>query len=92
LLNYLNSYHKKCRYLSYIFLFIYCFSLSGQILAQENNKNLQNVYKLLQEKNFKNALTELKVLCEENNVQAQLLFSKILFSGNLTPQDFESSY
>jgi len=73
-------------------LFISCFVLSGQTLAKENNKNLQNVYKLLQEKNFKDALKELKVLCEANDVQAQLLFSKILFSGDLTPQNFESSY
>ena len=92
MLNYLNSYFKKYKYLSYIFLFISFFSLSGQTLAEENNKNLQNVYKLLQEKNFKDALKELEVLCEDNDVQAQLLFSKILFSGDLTPQDFESSY
>lgn len=92
MLNYLNSYFKKYKYLSYIFLFISFFSLSGKTLAEENNKNLQNVYKLLQEKNFKDALKELKVLCEDNDVQAQLLFSKILFSGDLTPQDFESSY
>ena len=71
---------------------ISCFSLSTQTLAEENNKNLQNVYKLLQEKNFKDALKELEVLCEANDVQAQLLFSKILFSGDLTPQDFETSY
>ena len=92
LLNYLNSYYKKYKFLSYIFLFISCLSLSGQTLAKENNKNLQNIYKLLQEKNFKDALKELEVLCEDNDVQAQLLFSKILFSGDLTPQDFESSY
>ena len=91
-LNYLNSYYKKYKYLSYIFLFISCFSLSDQTLAEENNKNLQNVYKLLKEKNFKDALKELEFLCEDNDVQAQLLFSKILFSGDLTPQDFESSY
>ena len=92
MLNYLNSYFKKYKYLSYIFLFVSFFSLSGQTLAEENNKNLQNVYKLLQEKNFKDALKELEVLSEDNDVQAQLLFSKILFSGDLTPQDFESSY
>ena len=73
-------------------MFISCLSLSVQTLAEENNKNLQNVYKLLQEKNFEDALKELEVLCEDNDVQAQLLFSKILFSGDLTPQDFESSY
>jgi len=92
LLNYLNSCYKKYKYLTYIFLCISCFSLSGQTLSEENNKNLQNVYKLLQEKNFKDALKELEVLCEANDVQAQLLFSKILFSGDLTPQDFETSY
>ena len=92
MLNYLSSYFKKYKYLSYIFLFISFFSLSGQTLAEENNKNLQNVYKLLQEKNFGHALKELEALCKENNVQAQLLYSKILFSGDLTPQDFETSY
>ena len=92
MLNYLNSCYRKYKYLSYIFLLISCFSLSGQTLAEENNKNLQNVYKLLQEKNFRDALKELEVLCEDNDVQAQLLFSKILFSGDLTPQDFERSY
>ena len=91
-MNYLNSYFKKYKYLSYVFLFVSCFSLSEQSFAEENNKNLQNVYKLLQEKNFKDALKELEILCEDNDVQAQLLFSKILFSGDLTPQDFESSY
>ena len=92
MLNYLNGCYKKYKYLTYIFLCISCFSLSSQTLAEENNKNLQNVYKLLQEKNFKDALKELEVLCEANDVQAQLLFAKILFSGDLTPQDFETSY
>ena len=73
-------------------MLISCLSLSGQTSAEVNNKNLQYVYKLLQEKNFKDALKELEVLCEDNDVQAQLLFSKILFSGDLTPQNFESSY
>ena len=92
MLNYLNRYYKRYKYLSYIFLCISFFSLSGQTLAEENNKNLQNVYKLLQEKNFGHALKELEALCKENNVEAQLLYSKILFSGDLTPQDFETSY
>ena len=92
MLNYLNRYYKRYKYLSYIFLCISFFSLSSQTLAEENNKNLQNVYKLLQEKNFGDALKELEALCKENNMQAQLLYSKILFSGDLTPQDFETSY
>lgn len=92
MLNYLNRYYKRYKYLSYLFLCISFFSLSAQTVAEENNKNLQNVYKLLQEKNFGHALKELEALCKENNVQAQLLYSKILFSGDLTPQDFETSY
>ena len=31
-------------------------------------------------------------MSEDNNINAQLLYSKILFSGDLTPQDFEKSY
>ena len=92
MLSYLNSYFKNFKYISFIFLYIFCFSFSDQILANEQNKNLENVYKLLQEKKFKDGLKELQILCEDNNIQAQLLFSKILFSGDLTPQDFENSY
>jgi TPR repeat protein len=92
LLSYLNSYFQNFKYISFIFLYIFCFSFSDQIVAEEKNKNLENVYKLLQEKNFQDGLKELQILCEDNNIQAQLLFSKILFSGDLTPQDFENSY
>jgi len=92
LLRYLNSYFQNFKYISFIFLYIFCFSFSDQIIAEEKNKNLENVYKLLQEKNFQDGLKELQILCEDNNIQAQLLFSKILFSGDLTPQDFENSY
>ena len=92
MLSYLNSCFKNFKYISFIFLYIFFFSFSVQILANEQNKNLENVYKLLQEKNFKDGLQELQILCEDNNIQAQLLFSKILFSGDLTPQDFENSY
>ena len=92
MLRYLNSYFQNFKYISFIFLYIFCFSFSDQIIAEEKNKNLENVYKLLQEKNFQDGLKELQNLCEDNNIQAQLLFSKILFSGDLTPQDFENSY
>ena len=92
MLSYLNSYFQNFKYISFIFLYIFCFSFSDQIVAEEKNKNLENVYKLLQEKNFQDGLKELQILCEDNNIQAQLLFSKILFSGDLTPQDFENSY
>ena len=60
--------------------------------ANDKNKNLQNIYTLLQEKNFEEGIKNLQILSEQNDINAQLLYSKILFSGDLTPQDFENSY
>ena len=62
------------------------------LLANEIKPSLQNIYKLLQEKKFEEGIKTLQILSEENDINAQLLYSKILFSGDLTPQDFENSY
>ena len=62
------------------------------LLANEIKPSLQNIYILLQEKKFEEGIKTLQILSEENNINAQLLYSKILFSGDLTPQDFENSY
>ena len=48
-----------------------------------------NFYK---KKKFEEGIKNLHILCEQNDVNAQLLYSKILFSGDLTPQDFQNSY
>ena len=68
-------------------LFVPSFSL-----ANEKKQNLQNIFTLLQEKNFEEGIKNLQILSEQNYIEAQLLYSKILFSGDLTPQDFENSY
>ena len=68
-------------------LFVPSFSL-----ANEKKQNLQNIFTLLQEKNFEEGIKNLQILSEQNDINAQLLYSKILFSGDLTPQDFENSY
>ena len=60
--------------------------------ANEKKQNLQNIYTLLQEKKFEEGIKNLEILSEQNDIDAQLLYSKILFSGDLTPQDFENSY
>ena len=60
--------------------------------ANGKKHKLENIYTLLQEKKFEDGIKSLQILCEENDVNAQLLYSKILFSGDLTPQDFENSY
>ena len=66
--------------------------VSSYSLANEKKQNLQNIYTLLQEKNFEEGIKNLQILSEQNDINAQLLYSKILFSGDLTPQDFENSY
>ena len=53
---------------------------------------IRKVYQLLQEKKFIESIDKLKKLSLNNNIHAQLLYSKILFSGDLVPQDFEKSY
>ena len=62
------------------------------LLANEIKPSLQNIYTLLQEKKFEEGIKTLQILSKENDIKAQLLYSKILFSGDLTPQDFEKSY
>ena len=74
-------------FIIYFFVFVTSFSL-----ADQKKQNIQNIYRLLQEKKFKEGIENLQILSEQNNINAQLLYSKILFSGDLTPQDFEKSY
>ena len=85
MLNYLSNFIK-------VLILILCIFFSNKVLASNNNNDLEIVYKLLQEKNFKDGLQELKLLSQSNNIKAQLLFAKVLFSGDLTPQNFEQSY
>ena len=73
-------------------IIVYLLFVSSYSLANEKKQNLQNIYILLQEKKFEEGIKNLQVLSEQNDIDAQLLYSKILFSGDLTPQDFENSY
>ncbi len=72
-----------------IYFYILCSSFS---IADEKKENIQNVYKLLQEKKFEQVIKKLEILSGQNDINAQLLYSKILFSGDISPQDFEKSY
>ena len=80
---------KKLLKVFVIYILCFCSSFS---LADDNKQNIQNIYKLLQEKKFEEGIKRLQILSEHNDINAQLLYSKILFSGDLTPQDFENSY
>ena len=74
-------------------IFILCLLfVPSYSLANGKEQRLQNIYKLLQEKKFEEGIKNLELLSQENDINAQLLYSKILFSGDLTPQDFENSY
>jgi len=74
-----------------IFVISFLF-VPSYLFGNEIKPNLQNIYTLLQEKKFEEGIKTLQILSEENDINAQLLYSKILFSGDLTPQDFENSY
>ena len=73
-------------------IIVYLLFVPSYSLANEKKQNLQNIYTLLQEKKFEEGIKNLQILSEQNDINAQLLYSKILFSGDLTPQDFENSY
>ncbi|GIS10256.1 MAG: hypothetical protein CM15mP114_10380 [Alphaproteobacteria bacterium] len=73
-------------------IIVYLLFVPSYSLANEKKQSLQNIYTLLQEKKFEEGIKNLQILSEQNDINAQLLYSKILFSGDLTPQDFENSY
>ena len=73
-------------------IILYLLFAPSCLLANEKKQNLQNIYTLLQEKKFEEGIKNLQILSEQNVIDAQLLYAKILFSGELTPQDFENSY
>ncbi len=65
---------------------------SNVSLADRHNNYLKEVYEQLRSKKFSEAINELKKLSENNLPKAQLLYSKILYSGEIITQDFEMSY
>jgi len=92
LFNFLKSIYSFTKYpvnISFTILYILGSSLS---IAEVKNTEMQIIYKLLQEKKFKEGIKQLEVLSKKNNLNAQLLISKIFLTGDLTPQDFENSY
>ena len=90
--NFLKGIYNFAKYtisISFIIFYILGSSLS---IAEVKNADMQIIYKLLQEKKFKEGIQQLEVLSKKNNLNAQLLISKIFLTGDLTPQDFENSY
>ena len=92
MLDFFKTNFKFIKYLISIISIILLFIISSFSIAEEKNVDIKIIYKLLQEKKFKEGIQKLEILSNNNNIQAQLLISKILFAGDLTPQDFENSY
>ena len=64
----------------------------SSISYSNSHNNLESVYEHLRNKQFPKAINKLKNLSEKNKIEAQLLYAKILYSGEITTQDFEMSY
>ena len=88
-------FNKKKINLILLVLFIsYAFLAENSKVYSSNKENikLEDSIKLLKEKKFEKAISSLKKLSNNNNLKAQFIISQILYSGNITTQDFEESY
>ncbi len=74
-------------------IFTLCSIIFGSVSYADQKKiDLNSVYKLLHERKFNESIENLKILSNKNMINAQLLYAKILLSGDIIPQDFENSY
>jgi len=83
---------KISKIIHFFLLTLYIIIISNNSYSNNHNNNLKNVYEHLRNKEFTEAINKLKDLSEKNKPDAQLLYAKILYSGEITTQDFEMSY
>ena len=83
---------KISKIIYFFLLTTYLIIVSTTSHSNNHNNNLENVYEFLRNKQFTEAINKLRDLSEKNKPEAQLLFAKILYSGEITTQDFEMSY
>ena len=83
---------KISKIIHFFLLTLYLIIVSNKSYSNNHNDNLENVYEHLRNKQFTEAINKLKDLSEKNKPEAQLLYAKILYSGEITTQDFEMSY
>ncbi len=82
----------KVNKIIYLFILAVYFLLNQASYSNSHDNNINDVYEHLRNKQFSEAISELKKLSENNKPKAQLLYAKILYSGEITTQDFEMSY
>ena len=83
---------KISKIINFFLLTLYLIIVTNTSYSNNHNNNLENVYDHLRNKQFTEAINKLKDLSEKNKPEAQLLYAKILYSGEITTQDFEMSY
>jgi TPR repeat protein len=83
---------KISKIINFFLLTLYLIIVSNTSYSNNHNNNLKNIYEHLRNKQFTEAINKLKDLSEKNKPEAQLLYAKILYSGEITTQDFEMSY
>ena len=83
---------KISKIIHFFLLSLYLIIVSNKSYSNNHNNNLENVYEHLRNKQFTEAINKLRDLSEKNKPEAQLLYAKILYSGEITTQDFEMSY
>tara|TARA_B110000037_G_scaffold52202_1_gene64105 strand:- start:113 stop:739 length:627 start_codon:yes stop_codon:yes gene_type:complete len=85
-------YKSKIFILTFITFFIFTFINPYKAFSNNEKIDIKNIHQLLKDKKFTETIKKLEELSLENNIKAQLLYSKILFSGDIIPQNFEKSY
>ncbi len=83
---------KISKIIYFFILTLHFLILNSTSFSNNHNNDIKKVYEHLRNKNFSEAINRLKFLSEKNNPNAQLLYSKILYSGEIITQDFEMSY
>ena len=63
-----------------------------QVFSSSKNFGIEEVHKLLKQRKFDEAINTLDILSNKNIINAQYLYSQILYAGNITPQNFEKAY
>ena len=84
----------KSRIFFFTFITFFILTVIPPNIASSNNEriDIENIHQLLKDRKFTETIQKLEELSLKNNIKAQLLYSKILFSGDIIPQNFEESY
>ena len=81
-------YKSKIFILTFLTFFILTFINPNKAFSNNEKIDIKNIHQLLKDKNFTETIKKLEELSLKNNIKAQLLYSKILFSGDIIPVSY----